>query len=49
MSEESWTIIVVGFLMTWVLHYRLERIEDRLRKLIEITHRIRINDRERDF
>lgn len=46
MSEETWAIVVVGFLATYILGAALDRISKKLDTLVDITHRIRINDRD---
>ncbi len=49
MSQESWVIIGTGVVIIMGLGTYLMSIDDKLSKLIEIVHRIRINDRDRDF
>lgn len=49
MSQESWVIIGTGFVLFMGLGSYLRSISEQLQTLIEMVHRIRINDRDRDF
>ncbi len=49
MTNGEWAIVVILFFGFWIVGRTLEQINEKLGKLVDITHRIRINDRERDF
>lgn len=49
MANYNWTLIITAGVAVWAICGALDRIANKLDTLIDLVHRIRINDRDRDF